>query len=214
MHFIGHVKKPPPSQSPRSPSSPNYERDQNRKSKSPHSPANSTDRMPKHIVNGTENGVISPPEPKKIKLEGSSGIESTRGKSLSTISPPIQRHRSSDLHDASSPKLDMHVSGPSVLSAKIIASKKPTPQQELNYPHINDTSNKIGSNDNEASNNHMRCTSCDIGFSQMSNYLAHKKYYCRGLLPASPTSLDVKPSGEPVKLRNVNLSPDRDIDDD
>ena len=26
----------------------------------------------------------------------------------------------------------------------------------------------------------IRCEPCDIGFSQLSNYVAHKKYYCRG----------------------------------
>ena len=32
----------------------------------------------------------------------------------------------------------------------------------------------------------MKCHSCDIGFSQLSNFLAHKKYYCRGLQSSSP----------------------------
>ena len=164
--------------------------------------------MSKNIVNGSENGVLSPPEPKRIKIEGSSGTESTRGKSLSVTSPPLQRNRT-DMQDVISPNVDMHASGSPVLSAKIIASKK-TPHQELNYPHINDNSNNV----REVTND-MRCTSCDIGFSQMSNYLAHKKYYCRGLLSSSPTQLDVKtsPSGECIKIRNVILSPEKDEED-
>ena len=208
MHFIGHVKKPAPL-SPRS-LSPNNEKDQSRKSKSPRSPQHSAERMSKHNVNGTENGMISPPEPKKIKLEAPSGSESSREKSLSAISPPMQRNRS-DTHDVLSPKADIHASGASALSAKLIAAKKNTPQQELNYPNINDTSNNVS-----GSGDAMRCTSCDIGFSQISNYLAHKKYYCRGLLSASPTGLDIKPSpsSEPVKLRNVILPPDRVVDED
>ena len=32
----------------------------------------------------------------------------------------------------------------------------------------------------------MKCNACDIGFSQLSNFLAHKKYYCRGLQSRSP----------------------------
>lgn len=62
--------------------------------------------------------------------------------------------------------------------------------------------------------NNMRCTACDIGFSQMSNFLAHKKYYCRGLLSTSPTSLDVKnlPSGESAKSRAF-CSSDKEEDD-
>ena len=136
--------------------------------------------------------------------------ESKIVKSVSVISPPLQRNRL-DTQDVAHPKVDMHASGSSLLSAKILGSKKNTPQQELNYPHINDSSNNAcGSGEVQ---NDMRCTSCDIGFSQMSNYLAHKKYYCRGLLSASPTHLDIKlpRSGEPLKLQNVILSPDRDV---
>ncbi len=33
----------------------------------------------------------------------------------------------------------------------------------------------------------LRCVPCDIGFSQLSNFVAHKKYYCRGA-PASAAS--------------------------
>ena len=27
----------------------------------------------------------------------------------------------------------------------------------------------------------LKCNSCDIGFSHLSNFVAHKKYYCRGM---------------------------------
>ena len=211
MHFIGQVKKPPP-RSPRPSSSPNDERDQKRKSKSPNSPPLPAEQLSNLAVNGTERSVMSPPEPKKIKLEESVVTESKTGKSVSVISPPLLRNRL-DVEDVAHPKIDMDASGSSLLSAKILGSKKNTPQQELNYPHINDSSNNVcGSGEVR---NDMRCTSCDIGFSQMSNYLAHKKYYCRGLLSASPTQLDIKLplSGEPLKLQNVILSPDRDVEE-
>ena len=29
--------------------------------------------------------------------------------------------------------------------------------------------------------NQLKCNSCDIGFSHLSNFVAHKKYYCRGM---------------------------------
>ena len=43
----------------------------------------------------------------------------------------------------------------------------------------------------------LKCNSCEIGFSHLSNFVAHKKYYCRGLpsgmkSSASPPSVDVK----------------------
>eukprot|EP00096_Caligus_rogercresseyi_P009902 TRINITY_DN3466_c0_g4_i1.p1 TRINITY_DN3466_c0_g4~~TRINITY_DN3466_c0_g4_i1.p1 ORF type:complete len:654 (+),score=242.95 TRINITY_DN3466_c0_g4_i1:111-2072(+) len=37
----------------------------------------------------------------------------------------------------------------------------------------------------ESGSSSMRCESCDIGFSQLSNFIAHKKYYCRGIRSTS-----------------------------
>ena len=48
--------------------------------------------------------------------------------------------------------------------------------------------------ENKLTTDVMKCMSCDIGFSQLSNFLAHKKYYCRGLQTKSPTA-----GGEPSK---------------
>jgi hypothetical protein len=44
----------------------------------------------------------------------------------------------------------------------------------------------------------LKCNSCEIGFSHLSNFVAHKKYYCRGLpsgmktSSTSPNSIEVK----------------------
>ena len=32
-----------------------------------------------------------------------------------------------------------------------------------------------------SSTGQLKCNSCDIGFSHLSNFVAHKKYYCRGM---------------------------------
>ena len=41
----------------------------------------------------------------------------------------------------------------------------------------------------------LKCNSCDIGFSHLSNFVAHKKYYCRGL------QLGMKSSSPPIDVR-------------
>lgn len=32
----------------------------------------------------------------------------------------------------------------------------------------------------ESESQQLKCQNCDIGFSHLSNFVAHKKYYCRG----------------------------------
>ena len=32
----------------------------------------------------------------------------------------------------------------------------------------------------------LKCNSCEIGFTHLSNFVAHKKYYCRGVVKSSP----------------------------
>ena len=216
MHFIGHVKKPL-HQSP--PHNGNIASEDSRvsnvtpKSKSPQISPQPTERLTKRFSNGKENGVEIPTEPKRIKLEGPTGTNSNRGKTLSTISPPIRR-KSTDISDSISPKTDSQLGPTSLLSPKS-NGKKCSSQQELSFPNMNDLNQgNMVSVEATTPTNNMRCTACDIGFSQMSNFLAHKKYYCRGLLSTSPTSLDVKPlsSGENAKHR-VFCSEDKEEDD-
>jgi hypothetical protein len=41
----------------------------------------------------------------------------------------------------------------------------------------------------------LKCNSCEIGFSHLSNFVAHKKYYCRGLprgMKSSSPPIDVR----------------------
>lgn len=65
------------------------------------------------------------------------------------------------------------------------------------------TSPKAGDSENQ-----LKCNACDIGFSHLSNFVAHKKYYCRGLQtsknePSSTATL----SSIQVKSESA-LSPD------
>ena len=204
MHFIGHVKKPQHSTTSfnevlDSSTIPNT----TRSSKSPqHAPNSSSERMSKPFSNGNENSVQSPPEPKKIKLEGQMGHNGNKEIALPVESPPIHR-TTPDTRDSTSPNTDSQVGLPFAFQSRSI-TKKVAPQQELNLPHISESKQGAAdSGETTATPNHMRCTSCDITFSQMSNYLAHKKYYCRGLLlSTSPVPTDIKPmsSGDATKV--------------
>lgn len=217
MHFIGHVKKPL-HQSP-SPHNGNLASEDSTvsnvtlKSKSPQISPQPTERLTKRFSNGKENGVEIPTEPKRIKLEGPTGTNSNRGKTLSTISPPV-RGKTTDIRESISPKTDSQLGPTSILSPKS-NGKKCSSQQELTFPNMNDSSQgNMVSVETTPTTNNMRCTACDIGFSQMSNFLAHKKYYCRGLLATSPASLDIKllPSGDNAKSR-VFCSQDKEEDE-
>ena len=46
----------------------------------------------------------------------------------------------------------------------------------------------------------LKCNSCEIGFSHLSNFVAHKKYYCRGLQsamkPTSPVDIKIGTNGK------------------
>ncbi len=61
------------------------------------------------------------------------------------------------------------------------------------------------SNEDLNSSGQLKCTSCDIGFSHLSNFVAHKKYYCRGLQMSSTkaTSANSTPT-EDVKVHGTN----------
>jgi hypothetical protein len=54
----------------------------------------------------------------------------------------------------------------------VTGSPRPVPPLVL-LPHVSPTAAKPESS--------LRCKSCDIGFSHLSNLMAHKKFYCRGL---------------------------------
>ena len=215
MHFIGHVKKlhhPTPS----SPSNTNQPSDNitmsntTKKSKSPQiSPPSSAERGVKHCSNGNEQRIHMSPEPKRMKLDGVLGPHNNRSKSSITISPPIRR-KTSDTRDSISPKIDV-LSGSSSISSPNSSTKKFSTQGDS--PHINQGATVSSEATTTPSN--MRCTACDIGFSQMSNFLAHKKYYCRGLLSSSPTSVDIKPlpTGDAVKVGTTLLSGKEEDDD-
>ena len=53
----------------------------------------------------------------------------------------------------------------------------------------------------------LKCNSCDIGFSHLSNFVAHKKYYCRGLLQQPPPP--AKATSPEVKVGNGQESPSK-----
>ena len=52
----------------------------------------------------------------------------------------------------------------------------------------------------------LKCNSCEIGFSHLSNFVAHKKYYCRGL-PSGMQSSNSPPSVEVKVGTNGKESP-------
>ena len=70
-------------------------------------------------------------------------------------------------------------------------------------PQQGDEENTVPSSSTSPSSSggQLKCNSCDIGFSHLSNYVAHKKYYCRGM-PQPPvqsmSAVDVKaePNGK------------------
>jgi hypothetical protein len=52
----------------------------------------------------------------------------------------------------------------------------------------------------------LKCNGCDIGFSHLSNFMAHKKFYCRGLLQQQqkPVSLSTATATAAVKVESGN----------
>ena len=57
-------------------------------------------------------------------------------------------------------------------------SRPGSPQQPLGSPQssVDEPSSTVAPPTGQ-----LKCNSCDIGFSHLSNFVAHKKYYCRGM---------------------------------
>ena len=72
--------------------------------------------------------------------------------------------------DESAPK---RLKSESESSSSIEASKSPKPKISQSP-----TSPKDAEIDEEQ--RQLKCNSCEIGFTHLSNFVAHKKYYCRG----------------------------------
>ena len=206
MHFIGHVKKTnQPSSSP--PINGNVSSDlrasdtnEKRKAESPHE----------------NESCILQNDAKRIKLEVTSATHGLKDKSMHDVSPPINRKSSEERRSSSSPKTYLQTGTPPSNISPRSTSKSTSVQQELTLNLENEFGKAVGvGGERNDTQNDMRCTACDIGFSQMSNFLAHKKYYCRGLPPSSHVSVDMK-CLSPESGTNIqrNFSTDKDDDDD
>ena len=64
------------------------------------------------------------------------------------------------------------------LSAKS-ESRSHSPQGSLS--DVESPNNAAAPQGTNNSGGQLKCNSCDIGFSHLSNFVAHKKYYCRGM---------------------------------
>ena len=80
-----------------------------------------------------------------------------------------------------------------------------SPKTPKSAPHSppQATTNIAESDNNGAappSTGQLKCNSCEIGFSHLSNFVAHKKYYCRGLQsamkPTSPVDIKIGTNGK------------------
>ena len=188
MHFIGHIKKGVSAAATSSPitadektlSLETSQQNVGRKSKSPQiSPTPSAGKGEVKNKNGSSE-LHEPTEPKRAKLEE----DLPTRKSLS-ISPPAKR-KSSELSQNTVPPTKIACSAIGAVSPPLGSLKHLPGQQDVSFssPNTNQSDVVLG---NGSGAGVMRCTACDIGFSQMSNFLAHKKYYCRGIQSSSPS---------------------------
>ena len=88
-----------------------------------------------------------------------------------------------------------------------VGSKSPNNPKSPQSP-IQSTSRDSGSDSEERQ---LKCNSCEIGFTHLSNFVAHKKYYCRGgtvnsAIP-SKSSSQPSPNASEIKVSNGEESP-------
>ena len=93
----------------------------------------------------------------KRKHEQTEDKTSKNGSSTSSEETPVKKIKS---EQTESTELD---------------SKSPAPKSPTSP--IQSTSRDSGSDTEERQ---LKCNSCEIGFTHLSNFVAHKKYYCRG----------------------------------
>ena len=85
-----------------------------------------------------------------------------------------------------------------VPSDQSLSIAKLTPKSAPNSPNNNTESADSSENNRTTATppgGQLKCNSCDIGFSHLSNFVAHKKYYCRGLQQSMKTNsppIDIK----------------------
>lgn len=132
-------------------------------------PPSQPDKSPRTVSNGSSsaNGSITEDpcsDPKFIKSEVVSRTdpEDQEDKAVS----PLQR---------CSPK-------PSIRVSPIPSTPSVIPKSEPGILKTLSIKNFLKGDSNFGCFSGLRCHSCDIGFSHLSNLVAHKKFYCRGLL--------------------------------
>lgn len=113
--------------------------------------------------NGAESNASSLAKKMKIKEENNETTSSTSSSTTSEVVPQLM---------------------PQLLQV----SKHSRPGSPQNNPLSSSRSSPPSSTENAdqpstvaSSTGQLKCNSCDIGFSHLSNFVAHKKYYCRGM---------------------------------
>ena len=112
--------------------------------------------------NGAESNASSLAKKMKIKEENNETTSSTSSSTTSEV--------------------------PQLMPQLLQVSKHSRPGSPQNNPLSSSRSSPPSSTENAdqpstvaSSTGQLKCNSCDIGFSHLSNFVAHKKYYCRGM---------------------------------
>ena len=112
--------------------------------------------------NGAESNASSLAKKMKIKEENTETTSSTSSSTTSEV--------------------------PQLMPQLLQVSKHSRPGSPQNNPLSSSRSSPPSSTENAdqpstvaSSTGQLKCNSCDIGFSHLSNFVAHKKYYCRGM---------------------------------
>ena len=114
----------------------------------------------------------------KSPRSASNGSTSTNGSAHEDGAPEPKRIKKE--RRISSPRQDTSDEAEDERSSKNVAEVSASPRSPLVLIPSVSPSGQLVSQKLEAG---LRCQACDIGFSHVSNLMAHKKFYCRGIQP-------------------------------
>jgi hypothetical protein len=129
----------------------------------------SVERLKDHINMHFIGQVKKPQQRSSTPTDVVNGRTSSSSSSASSSSPAASPTEGSKRSESSPPK------------KKFKQEVATTPEED---PLRTATPNKAPASPNGGvdGKESLRCDSCDIGFTHLSNFMAHKKYYCRGLV--------------------------------